>query len=75
MPRRNHHIRFDKSGRQGQQKGKGRKRARDFHRSTHLGAAAAADHLPDVGSGADPTTAAPLRVRRGNQTLRGSALS
>jgi hypothetical protein len=77
MPRRNYLLRFDKAGPGPRQKGKGRKRMRDYHHST----AAMAKHLllpplPDVGSGADPTAAAPVKVlSRGAVRNRGEALA
>jgi hypothetical protein len=53
--------------------GKGKKRPRDYHRSTHKGIEVVTmPDLPDVGSGADPTAAAaPVPLRRG--THRGEA--
>lgn len=76
MPRRNYPLRFDKAPSKHRQKGKGRKRLRDYHHST----AAMAAHLllpelPDVGSGADPTSAAPAQVLRQGGRNRGEALT
>ena len=68
MSRRNHHIRFDHgaAGRAGSrlgQKGKGKKRRPDWHNSTGSNTNVAAE-LPDVGTGVDPTAAAPTQVLR-----------
>jgi hypothetical protein len=77
MPRRNGRPRFDKGGYSaaGAQKGKGGKRRRDWH---HARNSAAYNHdpitWPDLGTGADPTSGAPipLRARKRN---KGSAVT
>lgn len=68
MPRRNHHIRFDKgaAGRAGTrmgQKGKGKKRRPDWHSSSGSNENVAAT-LPDLATGVDVTAAAPTRILR-----------
>ena len=76
MPRRNYPRRFDKASAHHPQKGKGRKRLRDYHHSTAaMSARLLLPELPDVGSGADPTQAAPERVLRrgGRSTYRGES--
>jgi hypothetical protein len=64
MPRRNGHIRFDRHGQDATRKGKGKKRRRDWH---HAAGSDAANFDPltirDMGTGADPTLAAPQPLR------------
>lgn len=69
MPR---HTDRRPDGRERQQKGKGGKRRHGWHKRAQV------VELPDVGSGADPTSGEPRAIHRrdrtGNDTLRGDAL-
>lgn len=53
------------------QHGKGHKRKRSWHRGRGEARDWAATALPDVGTGADPTTATPVPLRRTGKTNRG----
>ncbi len=75
MPRRNGRVHHGKGGyaAAGAQKGKGGKRRRDWH---HARNSDAYNHnpivWPDLGTGADPTSGAPIPLRTKKQ-LKGSA--
>lgn len=76
MARKNRNIRWDRNGTSGTQHGKGKKRRRDWHRTADTPDVVGFDPsaLPDVGSGADPTSAAPIPLRGKSPRQRRAAV-
>jgi hypothetical protein len=74
MGRKNGHIRFDRHGTNGTQRGKGGKRRRDWHHTSQSDVMRdyKPESLPDLGTGADPTAGTPTPLRRGGRRGRTS---
>lgn len=73
MARRNRHIRWDRDGTAGLQKGKGRKRRPDWHHTVGSHDFDPLVDTPDAGTGAPPD-GAPVPLRQKGRSNRGEAL-